>query len=527
MLLIALLLITTGVVGQSPSEDGIHPWLYDEYCFIDYYLTHEEGICELCPKNGLDVTEEDCRLRVASKNLTNATVVELDTGECTTSCIRPQEGQACNSDDNPCEEGVFFCNYEENEQDLLPTTNDEENDEEQNAIRTGTCQACFSNVTECITDASILTPFGREDCASSCDLRCIPLHYSVVQEEGEELEDGTSSIVVESRNSTESTSSTTTALVEIDSQALYGSISKMASGPLVKCTNLIFDGETTCDDDQDDINVEGSICLAEDYTLNTNYLEVTQKCAALGGVAVILFGDMSHHTPNNQSWAGSLSYQTPSIPAVTISYDDGKRLEQEKLGSMVQVNTSDVGEACFKRMFCSDQVPCLGTSEGQYCDYKWSDNAGFCRDCPKDENGTDQPLACFFTMGSDVARVVDQKGVESCSATCTSTLTFPTCKFCPEDVSGFDFGIESDADRCAFCAENDIQYPDREFPLFGEGVQCWQVQKFFETVEVSSDAINCRLARMMNYVCGCKGPGYVFEEEGCSTTGSPLCNSSS
>ena len=110
-------------------------------------------------------------------------------------------------------------------------------------------------------------------------------------------------------------------------------------------------------------------------------------------------------------------------------------------------------------------------------------------------------------MGDDLARTMNQKGVESCSETCASDLTFPACKFCPQDVSGFDFGVDVNAGQCRFCPENDVQYPERDFPLFGEGIKCWQVQKFFETVEVNSDAINCRLSQMMNYVCGCQGPG--------------------
>lgn len=125
-----------------------------------------------------------------------------------------------------------------------------------------------------------------------------------------------------------------------------------------------------------------------------------------------------------------------------------------------------------------------------------------------DDDGNPSPLSCFFSI-EDWGEVTGQKAVESCAETCASSLTFPSCKFCPTDVTGFDFGVESNAERCDFCPENDILYPEREFPLFGEGIKCWQVQKFFQTVEVSSDSENCRLAKMMNHVCGCAGSGYA------------------
>ena len=98
---------------------------------------------------------------------------------------------------------------------------------------------------------------------------------------------------------------------------------------------------------------------------------------------------------------------------------------------------------------------------------------------------------CFFNTDGDRGKAMGQSGAESCSETCASSLTFPSCKFCPEDVSGFDFGLESDTDeKCRFCPENDVLYPDKEFPLFGEGVECWMVQKFFASVDVNANARN-------------------------------------
>jgi hypothetical protein len=101
-----------------------------------------------------------------------------------------------------------------------------------------------------------------------------------------------------------------------------------------------------------------------------------------------------------------------------------------------------------------------------------------------------------------------QQAVESCAATCASSLEFSNCKLCPKDVNGFDFGINPGEEKCVFCPDDSVMNPQNEFRLFGEGIQCWQVQKFFDSVQVPSDAPNCHLARMMNYICGCDGPGY-------------------
>jgi hypothetical protein len=118
-------------------------------------------------------------------------------------------------------------------------------------------------------------------------------------------------------------------------------------------------------------------------------------------------------------------------------------------------------------------------------------------------------LGCFFTF-DDQGRVTGQKAVEDCAAVCAAELSFPDCKFCPDSISGFDFGVESsNNDQCEFCPHNDVLYPDKDFPLFGENVKCWQVQQFFKAVHVNSNAKNCKLAQMMNYVCGCQGDGYL------------------
>lgn len=130
-----------------------------------------------------------------------------------------------------------------------------------------------------------------------------------------------------------------------------------------------------------------------------------------------------------------------------------------------------------------------------------------CQSCPEDEQGNPYPLGCFFNI-EDQGWVMGQQAVESCFATCSSSLEFSNCKLCPKDVNGFDFGINPGEEECVFCPDDSVMNPQKEFRLFGEGIQCWQVQKFFDSVQVPSDAPNCHLARMMNYICGCDGPGY-------------------
>ena len=125
----------------------------------------------------------------------------------------------------------------------------------------GTCQVCKNNNREdCVSNVS-LTEAGMEDCLRSCDLKCVPLYFS----------DAT--LLMETKN------------VTIPSKALFGSpLSNGTTGRLVDCSNLILENESVC------ANANGSICLVEDFTRNTYYVSVVDKCAANGGIAMIIFG---------------------------------------------------------------------------------------------------------------------------------------------------------------------------------------------------------------------------------------------
>lgn len=434
-----ILIFGTLLLSSAQKPQEVHPWFTEcdqSGCFLGYFCNYTSTLCESCPS-----IDGDCD---SGDNLTIQ--------DCERSCSSSQQGDSCSAD-TMCQEGVYFCDYENGD--------------------SGSCRTCKDNVEDCLTDSSLTPDFGKEECLL-CDLKCVPLHFSETMVDEE----------------------------PIPSNALLGSpLTNNTSGKLVDCTNLIHADETFCE------NATGSICLVEDYTRNTHYVDVVNKCANSGGVAVIMFGDFTPKTSNDVPWQGSLSFKDTTIPSVSISYNDGKRLKETHLSSTANVSVYSVGDYCVKEQFCSETIPCIGTSEGMYCDFKWGGDEGFCRDCPVDEDGNDDPLACFFSF-EDTGRVQGQLAVESCAATCASNLEFNDCKLCPQDINGFEFGVDPGEEQCNFCPENDVLYPQQPFPLFGQGVECWQVQKFFKSVEVHADAPNCRLAQMMNYICGCQGPGY-------------------
>mmetsp|Transcript_9988 Transcript_9988/g.18140 ORF Transcript_9988/g.18140 Transcript_9988/m.18140 type:complete len:797 (-) Transcript_9988:447-2837(-) len=446
-MLLMLLLVAQEVHGQEQQE--IHPWFTecDRYgCFPDYFCNFEvnNSVCELCPST----PAEECAPLLGLSN-------NLGVEDCLSECGRGQEGEPC-SEKNQCEEKSLFCNFQNGD--------------------SGTCEKCKTDLSECLLEdyVDIISDRGRQDCLESCDLKCVPMHFS------SNFVDG----------------------AKITSTALVGSPSTSVSGPVVDCTNLIYDGQPTCPD------ANNSVCLVEDYTKNTYYVDVVNKCASSGGVAVVFFGQYEDGKGTDEPFGGFLSYKQTQIPSISISYNDGIHLQQSEIGSHANISVSSAGDYCFKEQTCSETIPCVGENAGKFCNFKWGGDEGKCMTCPEDDNGEPDPIACFFTT-SEWGEVTGQKAVESCAEVCASNLKFRKCKYCPQDVSGFKFGVKRESDQCQFCPENDVTYPDRELPLFVEGLQCWQMQKFFKTVEVNSDSTNCLLAQTMNYICGCKGPGYA------------------
>ena len=333
------------VAGQEPQ--AVHPWRQDcdQFgCYIDYYCTYEEGICTKCPNDGVGTTEEDCRKDHKEftgadleglNNATNTAVVtsnytQMNIDDCIANCIRAQVEEEC-SESNPCEERNSFCRYDTTEE-TLPEDEGTEGSDETAAKNYGQCEPCKAQIVDCISEAnrdSPLSPFTAEECVLSCDIRvCVPMHFSVVSKETKEDS------------------------VKVDSNAMQGSPEAVITGNLVPCSNLILDGERECSKD-----AEGSICLVEDYTRNTYFIDVVHKCAELGGIGVVFFGDKNPQTANNQTWSGSLSYQPSAIPSVIVSFDEGKAWEttirEENNDMQIAINVTTVGDACIKRQFCS------------------------------------------------------------------------------------------------------------------------------------------------------------------------------
>jgi hypothetical protein len=82
-----------------------------------------------------------------------------------------------------------------------------------------------------------------------------------------------------------------------------------------------------------------------------------------------------------------------------------------------------------------------------------------------------------------------------------------TASYVRMTVSGFQFGTE-ETKKCKFFPNNDVLYPDRLVPLFGEVITCSKIQAFFEWQEFDKSEENCMLDQKYNYICGCKGSGY-------------------
>lgn len=162
--------------------------------------------------------------------------------DCENWCVRPEQGEACSSNQT-CGEGSHFCDYENGDY--------------------GVCQECKDNVEDCLKDES-LSEFGKEECLL-CDLKCVPLHFS-------------ETLLFDVQDNK-----------TIPSNALLGSpLSNGTTGKLVDCSNLILENESVCN------NANGSICLVEDFTRNTYYVDVVNKCAANGGIATIFYGGKFH-----------------------------------------------------------------------------------------------------------------------------------------------------------------------------------------------------------------------------------------
>jgi hypothetical protein len=170
---------------------------------------------------------------------------------------------------------------------------------------------------------------------------------------------------------------------------------------------------------------------------------------------------------------------------------------------------------------CKVDVPC---DDDSFCSFYLGDigpelySMGWCLPCPED------PTDCYFDPEVLIEFGEDEffgswnfsypdtvQNVESCAKACDAgaALASKECKFCLTKLTEFSFGVDDEEERCQFCPQNDVQFPDRKVPLFGDNVTCSQMESFFERLPVPKDSSNCQLAQSTNYICGCEGQGYA------------------
>ena len=271
--------------------------------------------------------------------------------------------------------------------------------------------------------------------------------------------------------------------------------------PLADCSDLVLPDVETCPDAQD------AICLIHNSRISTSFSEIGRKCEKSGGLAMVLYYSDTEYLSDDYPHVFWLTSPL-SIPSVMISYNSGVALQGSKIGSVANLTTYPIEKSmCAVNPYCSVTVPCI--NENNYCFFNEeldTDDGLHCFICPLD------PLECFFPAGE--GRSPDPRQVESCAQNCASSLEFgKSCKTCGEAITGsFEFGVDDPADRCEFCPEDDLKYPDRTVPYFSFGerkIACWQVESFFTNVDIHKDSVNCKVSQGQNYICGCEGTGYA------------------
>ena len=338
----------------------------------------------------------------------------------------------------------------------------------QNGHDRGICTSCPEDRKDCLADSvGGLTLASKRRCLE-CYRSCSYKYWGEFAVDGEE---GREHIMAY-------------ALSSLPSYSSVGSV----YAPLVDCSDLVLDKVDIC------TGANNSICLVHDFDIDTVYSYIATECENSGGMALVLYYQKGPGYSNDVPVDLSTLLSPANISVVRIAYNDGKRLQQDKLGSFANVTTYDADSHCWKEEYCSTTIPCVDTN--QYCYFlEGSDEGHECRVCP------DDPVNCFFpsTIVIDMdARVSNT--IKSCSSSCMMDLELETnCKTCGESISTMEFGADDPSERCDFCPEEDIKYPDRIVPIFSTAttnVTCSQVQSFFSKVDVDKESKNCRLAQL-------------------------------
>lgn len=416
--------------------------------------------CFYCPSQD-PLYGRDCQSSV--RNMTQIFGLEDESAtsmidRCEEMCESGLEGDFCN-DDDPCTLALHFCDF----------SNSDGN--------SGICQECPTTMDACYDDGFILSEKGRRDC-TKCQQFCYDLGHSEFIVGGKEFESDYIHFAIQD-------------------SFQYG------SGPIVDCSNLVINGEEKCK------GAKGSICYVDDFTSQVLYWQLSNKAEAVGCAAIVFTA------PYQDVWlgCGTHGFSDIEIPFICIHPKDGKNIQDNLLGQNSSVEVEVTGQACLNYHEWGDQCSELVTcGEGEFCPFdKQVVNSeyiiGYCRACPVDDDGNPDPLYCYFdTEGGNIRNA---KLAESCINSCDAQIQSKNCKFCPDHLDPIQFGVENEADKCSFCPNHDIQYPNRLVPLFGDNIACWQMQGFYENMDIPKDSQNCVLAQSMNFICGCEGPGYA------------------
>ncbi len=450
-----------GAYSLCPIEDEFElEIISDSYYFWRSELSFQQ--CIHCPAHD-PVYGQNCASSIEKVSQTfdlsaenEASLLEL----CTDLCEGGTKGEFC-SRDEPCSAASHFCDFDDANRD------------------SGMCQECPTDIDDCYEAGFLANESGRSDCLS-CRLHCDDF--------------GKSKLVIDD--------------VEIPSDFMHLAMQESflsASGVIIDCSDLIHLGVDIC------IGARDKVCLVEANTKNIKYWDLSQKAEDSGCVALIL---NAAYNKSNSNACGFHSYDELGIPFVCISSHDGQRIRTSTIGKMATVEVNILGQACQKDSprgsICSENIPCSG--ENEFCpfdktvvDGKYIE--GWCKSCPNGGYGNPSQLSCYFDFYEGYAR--DSNYVVDCVKSCDAQIQFGSCKFCPDGLNALDFGVDNEADKCHFCPKHDIKYPDRLVPVFGDNITCWQMQEFYDSVDIDINSQNCALAQKMNFICGCEGTGYA------------------
>ena len=285
-------------------------------------------------------------------------------------------------------------------------------------------------------------------------------------------------------------------------EAAIQSSAQQASGELHDCSDFLVDSESTCP------GAEGKICLFS-FDVDSEVAwawKVSNQAEQSGCVALVAFMNT-----DEQIWLPTHADTELRIPFVYVSKENGQKILDSQIGMTASIEVSVFGAGCFihwgweeETLQCSDNIPC---DVDTFCEYKNNPlsedrySQGYCTSCPKDA------LSCYF----DIHDADTVQNTESCFAACNAEEEFTgeKCKFCTSQLTEFKFGVDDEADRCVFCQQDDVQYPDRVVSLIGENVTCSKLDSFFKRLPVSKETSNCELIKSVNYICGCEGVGYA------------------